>query len=84
MHQSLDHLDSTAAESAAVRQQIRQALACDLQLPERDPSTTAMMNTLTIAAEKHAVRVAPAPIATAAPLDTRWCVIARAHVLTAR
>lgn len=84
MHQSLDHIDSVAAESAALRPRIRQALACDLQFLKQHPAASAKMHTLTVAAEKHALRCAPAPIATAATLD-KWCrVIARAYVLTAR
>lgn len=84
MHQSLDHLDSPDAETAALRDRIRRALACDLQLPEQHPAVTATMRTLAAAAEQHAVRVAPAPVAVAATLDTWWCVVAHTRALTAR
>ena len=84
MHQSPDHLDPAAVESVAVRQWIRHGLACALPSPEQPPAVTATMSGYAVAAGQRAVRVAPAPIEAAATLDTGWCVIAHAHVLTAR
>lgn len=77
MHQKIFPDDLPDAETTALRQRLRHALARDLNLPERDPAVSATMKTFSVAA-------AATPDAAGATLDTWWCIVAHTHALVSR
>lgn len=85
MHQPILESDlPPRAETAALRQRIRRALASDLQLPEKDPAVTATIKALTLVARQQAAFPMTRRAAAHTTLDTWWRIVAHTHALSRR